>query len=411
MNTTFLTLEALSPNQFIFEIDANELAKIQEKAEQMMPNAVAKHNYILNTLSLNAVQDWLQNNIISDAETITVPSQQTLLARWSVVSGTPISFGSTELVIIPSDAIDTAGMSIPQEWVDISQWRPDYYIAAQVNLDRQFILLWGYVSSKTVKEKGVYNSSHRYYSLPQDNITLDLESFDVIPEAVSQENNRTAAAVSQVKASTQRESLNQLSTPSIFSPRLDLPFEVWSALITQEDWCQELYQKRCTKANLNSAVTNLLEWLNGNFISSVRTGWQDLSDLVNTSLQNSPQLQPVFRELRPVLRAPGSGVEKGKRIELQQAVNLVLQAAVAPKTNSDKNEYDIIIQLHPDPNQNYLPEEIQFKLICEEQVLQEVTSQSQDKYLQLKFTSEPETNFKIEVVSRQNSYVEEFTVS
>ncbi|PNW31401.1 UNVERIFIED_CONTAM: hypothetical protein BEN50_02820 [Euhalothece sp. KZN 001] len=411
MNTTLLTLEALSRDQVVLEIDANELAQIQERAKQTMPNAVAKHNYVLNALSLNAVQYWLQNNIISDAETITVHSQQTLLARWSVVSGTPISFGSTQLVIIPSDAIDTAGMSVPQEWVDISPWQPDYYIATQVDLDRRFILLWGYVSSKTVKEKGVFNSSHRYYSLPQDNITLDLESFNVIPEAVSQESNRTAAAVSQVEASTQRESLNQLSTPSIFSPRLDLPFEVWSGLIAQEDWCQELYQQRCAKANLNSLTTNLLEWLKGNFISSVRAGWQDLSDIVNASLQNSPQLQPVLRELKPALRAPGSGVEKGKRIELQQAVNVVLQAAVAPKPNSNDNEYDIIIQLHPDPNQNYLPEGIQFRLIFENQVLQEATSQFQDKSLQLRFTSEPETNFKIEVVSRQNSYVEEFTVS
>ena len=71
----------------------------------------------------------------------------------------------------------------------------------------------------------------------------------------------------------------------------------------------------------------------------------------------------------------------------------------------------IVAQLHPDTKQKFVPQAIGFQLIHDGKVLQETTSRSQDRYLQIGFTSPIETSFSIKVIFHQQvCFEEEFLV-
>ena len=392
----FLSLEAIA-------IDPQYLTKVQSEASAKMPNVTAQHNYILNFLCLDVVSNWLEENIVEEDEAIVIPDIEYQQARWSVVTGTEIALDSLKIAVIPQDTSDIAGISIPREWVDIPQWVPDYYLAAQVDLEQKTIWLWGYVHSNTVKQQGNLDRTHQHYILPLENMSLDLELFGITHQLIEPPQPSPQNTL-EVNSTNKQEALEKLSSPSPYSPRLDLPFEDWLTLIGDRQWCQELYKQRFINSQSKSSVTKLLQWLKSEVTSTLDSGWKELNEILPASTQ-TPQLSFALRSNEQDLQ---DWVKKAKvidlKVQLDRGGKIVLLIAITQKA---EDKYSIVAQLHPDTKQKFVPQAIGFQLIHDGKVLQETTSRSQDRYLQIGFTSPIETSFSIKVTSHQQVCFEE----
>ncbi|MGB5711009.1 MAG: DUF1822 family protein, partial [Waterburya sp.] len=356
-NPTYFTTNF--PSQVAIAINPQHLTKVQSEAEAKMPNATAKHNYILNSLCVDAVSNWLEENIFEEDEDIAISNIEYLEACWSVVTGTEIALNSIKITVIPQDTSDIAGISIPREWVDIPQWMPDYYLAAQVDLEQKTIWLWGYVHSNTVKQQGTLDRTHQHYTLPLEKMSLDLELFGITHQLVKPP-QQSPQSSSIARNMDKQEALEKLSASSPFSPRLDVPFEVWSALIGDRQWCQELYKQRCLNSQSKSSITKLLQWLKSEVTSTLDSGWKELNEILPAST-HPPQLSYA---LRTDLRDMKDWVKKAKvidlKVQLDRDSKIVLLIAITQKA---ENKYSIVAQLHPDTKQKFVPEAIGFQLI------------------------------------------------
>ena len=157
-----------------------------------------------------------------------------------------------------------------------------------------------------------------------------------------------------------------------------------------------------TSSQSKEQITKLLQWLKSEVTSTLDTGWYELNKIL--PVRQSP-LAFALRNNELELK---EWVKKAKvidlKVQLQQARKIILLIALTQKA---ENQYSIVAQLHPDTEQNYVPEAIGFQILYDNEVLQEVNARSQDRYLQIGFTSPIETSFSIKVTSHQQVCFEE----
>jgi hypothetical protein len=197
----------------------------------------------LNRLSLKVFLPWLQEEYASDA--IAFPKEATLPSIWELTNGTGISFNGKKIVLIPTEALDISELRVPQEWVDIPNWSADYYLALQVNIEENYIRIWGYTSQVNLKDKGTYDASDRTYCLDKEHLISNLSIIwiarQLCPEEVTK--NETVALTSL--STTQADNLiNRLGNSELINPRQAIPFTMWGALLENGGWRQRLYEQR-----------------------------------------------------------------------------------------------------------------------------------------------------------------------
>lgn len=387
----------------------------QQKAHrqaQSYSNPTACYNAYLNNICLyqflNWLQDWLREEYNLSASVF--PSEQGLAYIWEVVSGAAIQFGDTRLVLIPTETLDLDVLCVPQEWVDIERWKADYYIGVQVNLDGDddcWMRVYGFTTHRQLKNQGTYNQDSRCYSLPvealADNIislfaTLELNLQVAVPSEVT---------LSEVEAT---DLLHILGDASVYNPRLfDIPFTQWAALISNEEWRQQLYNRRLgivkntasvSLLNQSTALVNLNQW----FEQFFEVGWQSLDALIDTHLLNL------------ALECRGSYskqlTQKGAKIvDLGMQINGKSVALLLAISTEAEGKTGVIAQVHPTGNDGYLPLNLKLSLIESGNVLQEIQSRSRDCYIQLnRFKVLPGANFSIRLVLGEFSITEDFVI-
>ena len=78
--------------------------------------------------------------------------------------------------------------------------------------------------------------------------------------------------------------LNKLGQSSLYFPRLAVKFEEWVALLTNQRWRQELYERRigklATTSQPSKSAINLRQWLE-QVGDMVEAGWQQFESLVS----------------------------------------------------------------------------------------------------------------------------------
>ncbi|GAP95035.1 DUF1822 family protein [Leptolyngbya sp. NIES-2104] len=79
--------------------------------------------------------------------------------------------------------------------------------------------------------------------------------------------------------------IQRLASPSLLRPRLEIPFQLWGALLENPQWRQQLGQLRFGQSN--RAIVQLSRWLQ----NTIDAGWQTLESL----LGNQPDLAYQFR--------------------------------------------------------------------------------------------------------------------
>ncbi|MBD2497917.1 DUF1822 family protein [Nostoc sp. FACHB-280] len=197
----------------------------------------------LNQISLEAFLAWVKAEQNPSARVAT--QLAALPSFWEFVNGCVIAIQDIRLVLIPTTAIDTAELRVPQEWLDIPDWIADYYIAIQVNSNAGWVSIYGYTTHRQLKTKGVYDASDRTYSLDTDDLIKDINGLWITRQLCPTEILRESVAPLPNLPLTQAQNLLQrLRHSEIVFPRLAIPWEIWGAFIAHGGWRQQLYEHR-----------------------------------------------------------------------------------------------------------------------------------------------------------------------
>lgn len=278
-----------------FSENDKEKAWLQVKHPKKYSNDAARWNAFLNLLSQNILSEWLKEEF-----DLSQPIKWNLPDVWEFVNGTSFFIGDKRIVIIPSEAIDNQEFCVPQEWVDIHNFVADYYLAVQIIPNELSLCIWGFTTYIDLKGQGEYDAIEHTYTLLREDLILDINAFlvslDICPQ--QREVIQPLPKISIIEA---ENFIRQLSKPSPYSPRLDIDFLKWGALLENDEWRQKLYKYRNQSSVMlvstiaSSVVTpakaliNLSSWFDDVF----DMGWQKLEE----SFRNS-QVNLAFRDAK-----------------------------------------------------------------------------------------------------------------
>lgn len=399
--------------------------ELQEKAwqrSQCHSNATARCNAYLNDLCLNTFVSWLkawleeeqpaEESSTFQPSCISIFPESSLPSLWELVNGSVIELGKIRLALIPSESNDLEEFCIPQEWVDLPSWRADYYLAVQVSVDNQnesWMRLSGYVSHQNLKKKGIYDESDRAYYIAQQDLAEDLTMMLLELEPVLNKEIQVESA-SNLSKETASNLLEKLGKSSVYFPRIAVSFEQWAALLANEQWRQELYERRLGQfvaaAAHKQISINLGQW----FQEVFEAGWQSLDTLLNTGSGNLAfsfrQSRPSVTEVRKVFVEGIKLIDLGMELENQSVALLV---GLAPET---EQRVGIRVQLYSAGGKTYLPSNIKLILLSQSgATLQEYKARTQDSLIQLKrFTCPMGKCFSVKVALDDFSITEDFVI-
>jgi hypothetical protein len=259
-----------SPNDLILEIPPTALNQAWVKS-QTFSHSSSRYQAYINELCLRAILPWLEEEFTPQAK---VSHPTALPSIWEFINGSTIDLDGIKIILVPHENIDLAELRIPQEWVDIPSLVGDYYLGVEIQPEDGFVRVWGYCTHTQIKNQGVYDSRDRAYAVDANYMTTDISILAVEQEFCHQS---TRAAVNPFPPlpTTQAENLiNRLGNPEIISPRLEVPFAVWGALISHSGWRQNLYNRRLGQPEQFSVI----QWLqNGVSQTAQQLGWESLN--------------------------------------------------------------------------------------------------------------------------------------
>ncbi|WP_199248996.1 DUF1822 family protein [[Phormidium] sp. ETS-05] len=251
--------------------------EIAQKLSRHSHRYMAYLNYVAYRTFIPWLADWLGAEFLGNPTVW--PEEKLLPIIWEFVAGTAIQVGDKRLVLIVSDEEELESLEVPQEWVDNPQWRGDYYLAVTVSLDGDeddcWMRVWGFTTHRILKQ-GIYNDQSRSYSLAREDLTGDLMVMQVTWGLEVRANLASLLSLSEAEA---QGLLRVLGKPELHSPRLNLavPFGQWAALLNDDNWREQLWQ-RCQEKLVNPGLQKPLVNLRGWLDNMVAEGQQMLSE-------------------------------------------------------------------------------------------------------------------------------------
>jgi hypothetical protein len=347
----------------------------------------------LHRLAWSALQPWLQEEFEPAADLWPAVDPG---AVWQVVEGLALTLGPRRVVVMVTEAMDVATLQIPQEWVDIPGWGADYYLAAQVDLERQLLALWGYATYKQVKQQGEFDGRDRTYTLSEGDIIQDFSAFWVAQQLEAPQSIEVAAVPPLAPAQAEALLPQLVASPE---PRLEVPFEQWAGLLQGANWRRQLYERRQNLTSVRqpqsgTTLSNLSRWLDKQF----EPGWHPPDRLL-------PQMPALA--VRSTTNSQQLTV-RGKTCFVDSASGqMVLVIAVSPMANGRRS---IRVQLYA-PGTVPLPPGV---MLCLDSAnpaerLQAVQAREHDNYIQLpSFRCPAGQQFRISIQLGDEAIQEEF---
>lgn len=311
------------------------------------------------------------------------------------INGFSVLLDAQRFVIVPNDALEIDELRIPQEWVDIPDLVADYYLAVQVDLTEKLIRIWSYTTHRQLKESGYYEPCDRTYSLERDAVIEDINSLWLRRQHFSAEPTQSPIPeLLPVVLDALTESLEKLADPTLIFPRRAVAFDVWAAIVSNENWRKMLMERRRQLTNPVTepdAVSHLGQWFENRF----EAGWQTIHQAI------APQLIGAFM------------VNQVKRAKLLDLTVELLNYQVALMITLGKTEDSTTVQasLYPTGEQTALPPNLKLCILTQTgEVFKEVTSRSDDEFIRYKFDANSGDRFSVRVTLGASSVTEMFQV-
>jgi Protein of unknown function (DUF1822) len=432
-------------------------------------NDIAARNAHLSRLCLNTVLEWLQTEADLNTDFALIPSESNLPSLWELLPGVVIQLDQTRLALIPSETVDPDQFCVPFEWVDIPNWAADYYLAIQMDLEEEPRLrIWGFTTHQALKA-GTVDSIKRLYKLDREAITENLNVFWVMRSLNATPPKAPLSPLPTLTLDQLEALLNQLGQPTLYSPRLEVHFEQWAAVIANDQWRNLLFQKR---QPVLAAPIDLRQW----FQQAIDETWQALESLILPAqsmatrgmsqsdgmesitpilrLMQSAESEQIRQQAAGILGEIGSehpeavtalvnlvetaqkeetrwqaalslgkiapnhplaGVRRARLIDLglqleQHSVALVV--AIMPKTS---DRIGVFLQVQSANPQVNLPPHLKVSVLSESgetrlqaEARQDERSRGKDQSLDLRFSPPAGSRFQIKVELNQAAVIEEF---
>ncbi|WP_407888852.1 DUF1822 family protein [Scytonema sp. NUACC26] len=405
---TLNELTMVYPEQIWIEFSPEEKEKAWLiSARHLYSNASARWTAFLNCLCLNTLIEWLQDDPDFQEKLKVWPSHADLPSFWEVVNGTALTLDETRLVVLPSDKSDLPEFRIPQEWVDIPNWTAYYYLPVQLNLTENWLRVWGYATYEQVRAEADYDERDRTYSVNREGLIEDL---NVLWVARSLYPNKQPEGKPLLGLSTQQTEklLAQLSQYTPYSPRLDVPFEMWAALLASADNRKELYRRRlaCSQVNVvgddKVGANNLSQW----FQQVFDRGWQSVESMLY------PKQMILAAQFRSDSGLHKVNVKGAKLIDLGMHLRGQAVVLLVGLNREEDDKVSIRVQVYPAHEETYLPPNLKLALLSASgQSLQDAKSRCQDNYIQLKrFRFRSGAKFTLQVALGDVSIREDFVL-
>ncbi|TVQ23015.1 MAG: DUF1822 family protein [Leptolyngbya sp. DLM2.Bin15] len=319
---SFEDLVAIAPDQVCIPITSEDHKTVTADIQRTpYSNDAARQQAYYNLLSLRLLRTWLADTLEIEPPSPWV-AEDTLPSVWDVVNGTAIQVGGDRLVVIPNGDRPLDELSVSQEWVDHPDWCGDYYLAVDINTDQQWLRIVGY-TTHTLLKQGMFDDIDRTYCIPVDSLIKDLNVLWVAQDLMPPSKPRVVD-LPPLGSETAQRVIRQLGAVKAYSPRLDVPFSQWVALVTHPDYRQALYVERTA-----SAVVNIAQWLQGQF----QQGWTAVH-----------AIEPISSKLA-IARGTSSS-SQGERLVIDGKVSLMVQ--IEPLNHATKDttssEYRVSIR-------------------------------------------------------------------
>ena len=358
-------------------------------------------NAYLNKVCLDVILDWIQTEEAPEATSWLAPAAAS--AVWEFVNGSAINIGNQRLVLIPTEVIED-DFEVPQEWVDIPNWAGDYYLGVEVGLDGASVRVWGYTTHQALKTLGDYDADDRFYLLDTEQISTNLTTFSVIRERCTAAQTRAEIAPLPEISTAQVDNLiHRLSNPSVRFPRLAVPFQLWGALLANDEWRQRLYQPREERA------TRLTAWLQG----QVESVWQAIEAVLTPQQATSAWRSRSDAEVVSDRRNANFDVSLAKVLPFGspaiRSPNSDLALIVGVTAISD-TEVKVGVQIYPTGGSSRLPNETQVRLLDESGIEIGQASAAITQSIQLQFRGRPGERFNVEVSCGDDTATELFEI-
>jgi hypothetical protein len=229
--------------------------------------AESRWNAYLNQLCLQTLLPWFQED---EPQAAPAPNVAALPSFWEWVNGTAIRLGNTRLALIPTEAIDTDELRVPQEWVDIPNWVADYYLAVQVNPDEQWVRVNGFTTHRQLKTLGAYDWHDRTYTLAETDLTPDLNALTIARQLnLSEPTRAPVESIAPVPLNQAQTLIQRLGDSSLSLQPSAVSFPTWAALLQHSGWRKQLTERR-----QGLPQRSIAQWLQAGVSTLAQWGWE-----------------------------------------------------------------------------------------------------------------------------------------
>ncbi|KAM3092465.1 DUF1822 family protein [Phormidesmis sp. 146-12] len=336
----------------------------------------------LNLVCFQSTFQWLkekyQHQAIKNLQSTCFPN------IYALVNGSAIAFNNSRLILIPTEAIDHHEFRVPQEWIDIPSWAGDYYLAVEVDTDKQQLQIWGYTTHQILKSRGQYDADDRTYSLASKDLQQSLSVLGVMLQVATEP---TRAEIDLLPKLLSTQSINLIQRlKSTALPRLAIPFMQWGALIEQEKCLEKLCQRQAATFNLSNWLHHLFEM-----------DWQAIEGFLEAELTTG------FRHEDET----GQVIQRVKPIALKEDLTILLLIILTVEPDERRN---IRVRILPTNEALNLPENLSLVLrSITGNEIQSVQSRSQDQSIQLKqFKCPPHVQLQLQIAIDNVTVIENF---
>lgn len=255
---------------------------ISTSQTQLLKLIYPEHVWIDVDLDDGDVQQYIQaiSSYLTESLNLVVtpifPSEEShLIFVAKLVNGFALSVAGIKVAFIPSQDLDLMGFEVQREWVELSNWIADYYVPVQVDIDRNCLHLWGFISHQYLRQKATLDLNLHSYEVDAVDLVSNLDSLwtvcDLVARQVIPSERSDVPNLPPLSELEARKLIDRLKQHrSVFSPRLTVPFAQWGAILNSPEYLTiyaepELVTTQITRwfttqtSSINQATATLVE--------------------------------------------------------------------------------------------------------------------------------------------------------